>query len=90
MITKKLTLPHPHPSSKIAGWAGAAVPKLRSEGKLAGLGNHGGCTACVVAIDDAGPLKVQTRDLNNVVATLNNLASMYETFYLTALERRNG
>ena len=73
-----------------AGWAGAAVPALRSQGKLRGLGAAGGCTACVVSIEDAGPLKTQTRDLNDGVATLNNLASMYRTYYLSSLERRNG
>ena len=86
-------LPFPPPPSlfqKKKGWAGAAVSKLRSEGRLGSLGAKGGCTACVVSVEEAGPLKVQTRDLNDGVATLSNLASMYRTYYLTALERRNG
>ena len=65
------------------------MPRLRSEGKLRSLGAHGGCTTCVVGINDAGPLKVQTRDLNDGVATLNNLQSLYATFFLSSLERRN-
>lgn len=85
-------LPFPPPSlfQNKKGWAGAAVSKLRSEGRLGSLGAKGGCTACVVSVEEAGPLKVQTRDLNDGVATLSNLASMYRTYYLTALERRNG
>lgn len=66
------------------------MPALRSQGKLRSLGAAGGCTTCVVGIEDAGPLKVQTRDLNDGVATLNNLSSMYKTFFLSSLERRNG
>ena len=83
-------LPPPLPLPKKKGWASAAVSKLRSEGRLGSLGAKGGCTACVVSVEEAGPLKVQTRDLNDGVATLSNLASMYRTYYLTALERRNG
>jgi hypothetical protein len=85
-----LPFPPPLPLPKKKGWAGAAVSKLRSEGRLGSLGAKGGCTACVVSVEEAGPIKVQTRDLNDGVATLSNLASMYRTYYLTALERRNG
>lgn len=90
LIRKEKTPSSRNKKTTLTGWAGAAVPALRSQGKLRGLGPAGGCTACVVSVEDAGPLKVQTRDLNDGVATLNNLASMYRTYYLSTLERRNG
>ena len=89
-LASDLVGPVSPPAGSTLGWTGAAVPRLRSEGKLRSLGVHGGCTACVVGIEDAGPLRVQTRDLNDGVATLSNLQSVYQTFFLTALERRFG
>lgn len=80
-LASDLTGPISPTTGNILGWTASVVPALRSRGLLPRAsqqaGSAGGCTACVVPIQDAGPLAVQTRDLNDGVVTLNNLASMY-------------
>lgn len=57
------------PAGNLLGIAGSAVPALRSAGVPLP-----GCTACPVSPAAAGPLKMRTRTINNLIIGANDIA----------------